>query len=146
MNPEKLMTAEGMMLVGGVAAFLLTIYWVRSRALREKYAVIWFFVALLLLICGVFPDLIKTFASSFNLAYPSAVLFISLGAIYMFSFSVSVSLTRQYRRNIRLMQELAIMEARLRELERRANAPVVMPEQRPELLQRWQSIRIEEKQ
>jgi flagellar biosynthesis/type III secretory pathway chaperone len=64
----------------------------------------------------------------------------------MFSFSVSVSLTRQYRRNIRLMQELAIMEARLRELERRANAPVVMPEQRPELLQRWQSIRIEEKQ
>jgi len=113
----SLMTAEGLMFVGGVAAFLLTMYWVRSRALREKYAVVWFMVALVLLVCGVFPQLIKTFADSFKLAGPSAVLFVSLGAIYMFSFSVSVSLTRQYRRNIRLTQELAILEQRLRTLE-----------------------------
>ena len=113
------MNAERMMLLGGIAAFLLTAYWVRSRALREKYAVVWFFVALVLLLCGIFPSLIMTFADSVKLAYPSAVLFISLGAIYMFSFSVSVSLTRQYRRNIRLMQELAIMEQRLRILEHR---------------------------
>ncbi len=112
------MSAEILMQIGGVAAFLLTLYWVRSRALREKYAVVWIGVALLLLICGIFPRLIMTFAEQTGLAYPSAVLFISLGAIYVFSFSVSVSLTNQYRRNVRLSQELALMETRLRALER----------------------------
>ncbi|MFH0938417.1 MAG: DUF2304 domain-containing protein [Planctomycetota bacterium] len=113
------MNAERMMLFGGIAAFLLTVYWVRSRALREKYAVVWFFVALILLLCGIFPNIIMAFAESVKLAYSSTVLFISLGAIYIFSFSVSLSLTRQYRRNIRLMQELAIMEQRLQTMERK---------------------------
>jgi HAMP domain-containing protein len=47
------------------------------------------------------------------------VLYIALAAIYLFSFSVSVSISRQYRRNARLAQELALMDMRLRELERR---------------------------
>jgi hypothetical protein len=111
------LNAENLMLIGGVSAFLLTVYWVRSRDLREKYAVIWIAVALVPLICGIFPDLIKTLAERARLAYPSAVLFISLAAIYVFSFSVSVSLTRQYRRNVRLTQEMALMEQRLRVLE-----------------------------
>jgi hypothetical protein len=112
------LNAETLMLIGGVFAFLLTLYWVRSRDLREKYAVVWMFVAFLLLLCGVFPQVIMKFAEYSKLGYASAVLFISLGAIYIFSFSVSVSLTRQYRRNIRLTQEIAILEQRLRDLER----------------------------
>jgi hypothetical protein len=111
------LNAENLMLVGGVVAFLLTIYWVRSRDLREKYAVIWIMVACVPLLCGIFPELIKGLAFHAKLAYPSAVLFISLAAIYVFSFSVSVSLTRQYRRNIRLTQEIAILEQRIRLLE-----------------------------
>ena len=112
------LNAETLMLIGGVAAFLLTLYWVRSRDLREKYAVVWMFVAFMLLLCGIFPKAIMSFADYAHLGYASAVLFIALAAIYFFSFSVSVSLTRQYRRNIRLTQELAILEERLRELER----------------------------
>ena len=111
------MSAELLMLVGGASAFLLTLYWVRSRDLREKYAVVWIAVALLVLLCGLFPKVIMIAADRAHLAYPTAVLFISLAAIYVFSFSVSVSLTRQYRRNVRLTQEIAILEQRLRVLE-----------------------------
>jgi hypothetical protein len=111
------MTAELLMLIAGICAFLLTLYWVRSRDLREKYAVMWMGAALVVLLCGIFPDAIKRTAERAHLAYPTAVLFISLAAIYIFSFTVSVSLTRQYRRNIRLTQELAILEQRLRVLE-----------------------------
>ena len=57
-------------------------------------------------------------------SYPSAVLFISLGAIYVFAFSVSVSLTRLHRRNIRLMQEVALLEQRVRQLERAETSTV----------------------
>ena len=117
------LNAENLMLVAGVAAFLLTIYWVRSRDLREKYAASWVAVSLVPLICGIFPDLIKVAADRAHLAYPSAMLFVSLAAIYVFSFSVSVSLTRQYRRNIRLTQEVALLEQRLRVLEQTLVAP-----------------------
>jgi hypothetical protein len=114
---DRLITAERLMLLGGIFAFLLTVYWVRRRVLREKYAVSWMVVSFLLLVCGIFPDLIKYFAVSSQLSYPSAVLFIALAVVYLFSLGISISMTKQYRRSVRLMQELAIQEYRLRQLE-----------------------------
>ncbi|HYF52560.1 MAG TPA: DUF2304 domain-containing protein [Planctomycetota bacterium] len=105
------------MMCGGVAAFLLTVYWVRSRNLREKYAIGWLSVATLLLVCGVFPQILSI-APEIGLNYPTFVMGGALGIIYIFCFSVSVSLTHQYRRNVRLTQELALMEERVRALER----------------------------
>jgi hypothetical protein len=109
--------AERLMMLGGITAFVLTINWVRNRELREKYAVGWICVASMLLILGLFPALIESFAKSAHLSYPAAVLFVALAVIYLFSFSVSVSLSRQYRRSTRLMQEVAILELRIRQLE-----------------------------
>jgi hypothetical protein len=111
------MNAELLMLIGGVGAFVLTIYWVRNRTLREKYAVGWIAVATLLLLLGLFPGIIMTFADASRLSYPSAVLFIALAMIYAYAFFASVSLSRQYRRSARLAQELALLEHRLRRLE-----------------------------
>jgi hypothetical protein len=109
--------AERLMMLGGVVAFLLTLSWVRTRALREKYAVLWLGMAFLLLLCGLFPQALMVMADMAHLSYPSAVLFVSLAAIYTFAFSVSVSLTGQHRRNIRLTQDLALLENRLRQVE-----------------------------
>jgi hypothetical protein len=111
-------TAEMLMTLGGIVAFVLTINWVSKRELREKYAVIWIGVAVILLFLGLFPWLLTSFAEHVNLSYPSAVLFIALTAIYLFAFFVSVSISRQYRRSTRLMQEIALLELRLRELEK----------------------------
>lgn len=120
-----MLTAERLMLIGGLAAFLLTIHWVRRRDLREKYAVGWVVVAFVLLLIGFFPTAIMSMADAAHLSYPAAVLFVSLAAIYLFSFGVSVSLTRQYRKNIRLTQEIAMLERRIRMLEdRRSDAGV----------------------
>jgi hypothetical protein len=122
------MTAESMMMVGGIGAFLLTLNWVRNRDLREKYAVVWMAVATLLLICGLFPNLVMWFANASHLSYSAAVLFVAIAVDYVFSFTVSVSLTRQYRRNVRLTQELALLEMRLRRLEElNGGAPPVAP-------------------
>lgn len=118
------MNAEVLMLIGGITAFVLTVYWVRNRDLLEKYAVGWISVAFILLLCGLFPRLIMAFADASRLSYPAAVLFVALAAIYVFSFAVSVSVTRQYRRNIRLTQELGMLEHRLRRLESLTTTPI----------------------
>lgn len=111
------LNAENLMRFGGIAVFILTIYWVRSRGLREKYGVAWVCVATLLLLCGVFPDALKHVAEMAKLSYPSAVLFLSLATVYVFSFSVSLSLSKHHRSNVRLTQEIAILEHRLIQLE-----------------------------
>ena len=115
------MNAESLMLIGGVLVFFLTIYWVRSRDLSEKHAIMWTFIAFILLICGLFPNLIMSFASRSHLSYPAAVLFVALGAIYVYFFAVSVSLTKHQRKNTRLAQELAILENRVERLEQSLN-------------------------
>jgi hypothetical protein len=112
------------MFVGGLSAFVLTIYWVRSRRLRERYAIGWLILATALLLCGVFPGGIMRLAEAAHLSYSSAVLFVALTAIYCFSFLVTVSLTRQHRHSTRLLQELALVKSRLAELEMRRNEPM----------------------
>lgn len=57
-----MLTAERLMLIGGLVAFLLTIHWVRRRDLREKYAVGWLVVAFVLLLIGFFPSAIMAMA------------------------------------------------------------------------------------
>jgi hypothetical protein len=111
------MNAERLMLAGGIFAFALTIYRVRNRDMREKYAVAWIGLALVLLLLGIFPRQFELLAKACRLSYPSAVLFMSLTAIYLFSFSVSLTLSRHHRQNMRLMQEIALLEYRLRLLE-----------------------------
>lgn len=120
-------TAELLMALGGAVAFMVTLYWVRRRELREKYAVGWIALAFLLLLIGLFPSLLKSIAEASRLSYPSAVLFLALTLIYLYSFSVSVSLSSQYRRNIRLTQQLALLEERVRQLEQKLNPPSAPP-------------------
>lgn len=111
------MRAEHLMLIGGVVAFLLTLYWVRRRTLREKYAVVWMGLAAGLLVVGVFPGILKSFAAWAHLSFPAAVLFFALAMAYLFAFAVSLSLSRLYQWNVRLTQEIALQEERLRRLE-----------------------------
>ncbi len=114
------MNADRLMLLGGMAAFLLTVHWVRRRRLREKYAVYWLGMASLLLVVGLFPDLLMRFAETVHLAYSSAALFWALGFIYLFAMSTSVSISQQHRRMIRLQQEVALLRY---QLERQSESP-----------------------
>jgi len=117
-----MINAEFLMLLGGVGAFVMTLYWVRVRELRERYAIAWLAVATLLLLTGLFPWVLKEIADLAHLSYPALVLFVALGLIYLNSFFVSVSLTRHYRWNVRLTQQMALLEERLRRLEETQSA------------------------
>ncbi|MCP4891247.1 MAG: DUF2304 domain-containing protein [Planctomycetaceae bacterium] len=111
------MNAESLMMVAGISEFSLTLYWVRSRELKERYALLWLGLATILLLCGLFPDLIKNFAKAWSLSYTSAVLFFALAMVYVYSFFVSVSLTRQHRKTVRLIQEVGILKEQLRKIQ-----------------------------
>src|SRR5262249_37733192 len=88
-------------------------------------AIGWLLVATLLLLTGLFPDALKSIADRAHLSYPALVLFVALGLIYVNSFFVSVALTKHYRWSVRLTQQMALLEERLRRLEDATGAPSV---------------------
>ena len=111
------LTAERVMLVSGIAVFLATVHWVRSRDLREKYAIVWLGLASLILLFGLFPGLIMRLAGLTGFSYSSAVLYLVCAVVYTHAFAVSVSATTLYRRNVRLGQELGALRERVQRVE-----------------------------
>lgn len=117
------MSAELVMTICGWSAFVVTIYWVRDRELREKYAMAWLSMAAYFLVLGTFPQIIKSFAEWANMAYATAALLFMVPPLYAFCFANNVSQSRQFRRNQRLMQELALLQRRVRQLESQRPEP-----------------------
>jgi hypothetical protein len=113
---------EYFMLLGGLAAFLITLYWLRKRELREKYALGWLGISLLLLILGLFPAILMKTAHLLHFSYAALASFITAGFFFLFAFSVSISLSRQHRKNIKLTQEIGLLENRIRGLENQINS------------------------
>jgi hypothetical protein len=111
------MNAERLMMIASIVGFLGTLYWVQSRELRERYAIGWLITAAIMLLCGLFPQLLMKPAEAWRLSYSAMVLFVVLSGLYVFLFFVSVALSRQHHRNVRLTQELAHCQYRLRQLD-----------------------------
>jgi hypothetical protein len=116
------MKAEHFMMIGGITAFMITLFWVRRRELRVKYALSWLGIGSFLLIMGIFPSIIMTTAERLHFSYAGLVAFVTAGVLFLFAFSVSISLSRQYQRNIRLTQEIGLLEKRINDLESRPSA------------------------
>lgn len=115
------MTAESLLLVAGIGGLLTTIYWAKQREMREKYAVFWVLLGLGVFILGVFPVIIYKVAACFRLANSSVVLFFTLIALFLWAFSVTISLSRLYRKATRLAQEVALLNKQVSDLKDEIN-------------------------
>ena len=115
--------------VGGSALlFLLVIDLVRRGKLREEYSFVWIACAGALLVLSVWRDSLHIVARWLGVYYPPAVLLLVLIVfVFVASLHFSVVISRQRAQIERLVEELAILDARQRELERRRGPPVDEP-------------------
>jgi hypothetical protein len=109
------MNANSLMAIGGGFILLLAISIGRQRYLHETYALTWVGIGMALLVSALFPC--DGLLSAWDLSEVTKVVLIGMAALFLFSFTVSISLTHQYRRNVLLNQEMALLEFRLRNLE-----------------------------
>ncbi len=109
------------MLAGGAIAFLMTLFMVRKREMREKYATAWILAAFAILGLGFMLKPILLLAIGIGVMPSAIVLMGAIGVGYLFAFTVSVSLSRHYKRNMKLAQEVALLEERIRQLEAQTN-------------------------
>jgi len=129
-NPEiQILAVVGSLLMAG-----LVFQMIRSRRLREEYAVLWFVAALALIVFSVWRGLLHTVARIVGVEYPPSVLL--LGAVvlgFLVSLHFSIALSRLAEQNKRLAQEVALLREELRDRGAVAEGSPASPSGAPEL-------------
>lgn len=100
----------------GITVFVTNL--VRTRKLKEEYALLWLFTGVVLILLPVVIDLLDALSFALGITYPPA--FIGLVAaicILLILLQFSTSISRFSERTKVLTQEVAILQERVRRLE-----------------------------
>ena len=90
---------------------------VRRRKLTEEYSFIWLTCAFALLILSVWRDSLHLAARALGVYYPPALLLLVLILfVFVASLYFSIVVSRQRQQIERLMEEIALLDAEVREL------------------------------
>jgi hypothetical protein len=89
---------------------------IRSRRLRERYALLWLLTATVLLVLSVWRGGLGRVASTLGVAYPPTAL-LAIASLFMLLVLLHYStvISRLSDQNTILAQKLALLEARLNE-------------------------------
>lgn len=101
-----------------IILLVLVIELIRQRRLREKYALLWFATAIVILILSLKLDLLSFIAKALGIQIASNALFL-FGIVFLVLIVLGLTITASglARKNERLAQEFAIFARRIEELE-----------------------------
>ena len=117
MTPLKVSIAGA---VASVLLILVVLELIRSRRLRERYALLWLATGVVLLVLSVWRSGLNTIASWFGVrGYPPAVLF-AVGVLFILLVLLHYStvISKLSDQNTILAQRLALLEERLADRDR----------------------------
>ena len=104
--------------VVAMVAFVYVGNKVRKRVIELKYALVWFFVAILLIIMDLFPNMLAWLAGFLGITLPINMLVLfGFGFVLLILYTFTIVITNQDRRIKRLIQEVSILNYRIDELE-----------------------------
>ena len=106
-------------ITGAVALLLFVLELVRRRALMERYALLWLFSSIVILGLAIWDEALGMIARQLGiLSAPNALFFVAVGFILLLLLHFSAAMSRLTDQAKVLAQRHAMLEERLRELER----------------------------
>ncbi|MGI8574476.1 MAG: DUF2304 domain-containing protein [Egibacteraceae bacterium] len=110
--------------IAAAGLLLVVLELVRRRALLERYALLWLFSAVALLVLGFWRGMLENVAALLGIAEPpNALFFLAFAAILVLLLHFSVAVSRLADRSKMLAQRLALLEERLGRAEEGASEP-----------------------
>lgn len=112
----------------GIAAALLVLIAViemlRRGKLRERHTLWWLIAGSVGLVIGFFPSLLEMIAKALGIEVPlNLVFFLGVVVLFLVCLQQSSELTRLEERSRVLAEQVALLDARLNEIEHRAAGP-----------------------
>ena len=114
------MTPLSVSIAGAIASFVLVLFvleLIRSRRLRERYALLWLATGIVLTVLSAWRQGLNTIAGWLGVrSYPPAVLF-AVGILFILAVLLHYStvISRLSDQNVLLAQRLALLEQELHE-------------------------------
>jgi hypothetical protein len=107
--------------IASVLLILVVLELIRGRRLKERYALLWLATGLVLLVLSAWRGGLNTIAGWFGISgYPPAILFAAATLfVILVLLHYSTVLSRLTDENVVLAQRLALLDERLRRVERR---------------------------
>jgi hypothetical protein len=108
----------------GLAVLLFVINLVRTKKLKEEFALLWLLTGIVLVLTPVFIDYLDMVAYALGIEYPPALIFVlAIISLLLILFQFSMRISRFSEQIKVLIQELALLRVRLEDLENSASAP-----------------------
>jgi hypothetical protein len=106
--------------IASILLILVVLELIRSRRLRERYALLWLATGIVLLVLSAWREALDTIAGWVGVTgYPPAVLFaVGILFILLVLLHYSTVISQLADQNVILAQRLALLEAQLRHLAR----------------------------
>ena len=109
------------LIIAVICYFFVILYFLKQKALNLKYTLLWLVAGVVMGILIVVPELLVKIIRIFGIQDNMNGLFIfAIGLIIMILLSLTSIASRQNRKIRTLTQELAILDRRVRELEKRS--------------------------
>ena len=121
-DASQMLRIRALMGVVSIGVFLITLLAIRGYKLREKYAVLWLATAAMITLTALFPQLVDGARHWFGMQYVTSVVAVVFTFLVLVSFHFSIALSALNDKAAATASRCAILEARLRELERRLAA------------------------
>ena len=103
----------------GLAVLFFVLNLVRTKKLKEEYALLWLFMAATLVIAPILIDVIDAVSFAIGIDYPPAlIIVIALICFVLIFFQISVTISRFSEQIKALSQDLALTRKRLEDLEK----------------------------
>jgi hypothetical protein len=103
----------------GIAVLLFVVNLVRTRKLKEEFALLWLLTAVVLVLAPLLIDYLDMIAHALGIEYPPAFIFVlAIISVLLILFQFSMRISHFSEQIKVLTQELALLRARLEFLER----------------------------
>lgn len=102
----------------GISVLFVVIHLLRTKKLKEEYALLWLFMAVTLVVAPLLIDVIDALSYAIGIDYPpSLIIVIALVCFALIFFQMSVTISRFSDHIKTLTQDLALTRRRLQDLE-----------------------------
>jgi hypothetical protein len=103
----------------GIVVSLFVINLVRTRRLKEEFALLWLLTSIVLVLTPLFIDYLDLIAYALGIEYPPALIFLlAIISLLLILFQFSMRISRFSEQIKVLTQEVAVLRARVEDLER----------------------------
>jgi len=105
-------------LIFGIFIIIVT----HKKKLSFKYTLMWLFLDFITLLCAIFPQMIIVITKLLHIETPvNAIFLMYIFIIIVTIFYISIGFSKCMEKTIALVQENALLEKRVRDLEKKLN-------------------------